>query len=202
MRARRKSEYHAATLALPIGVDRLWAAMQSLDREAAWSVQDVAHRAKTEPDHVRPYVRGLRTAGYVELHAQMRAEGRTTPFYRLAKPSREAPRVRPDGRELPELGREVIWRQIKFLGRGFTISELARSAIEVAPSRVTAATVKRYVLELARVGILQSAQRDAGTHYHLPQSLGAAAPRILQAHVVFDPNAGQVVGVADARDAL
>lgn len=205
MSARRKSEYHFATLAIPAGVERLWAAIRSLDAERQfWSVPDVAHRAKSETDIVRGYVRGLREAGYVQLSQTLKSRGRLTPFYRIAKPSREAPRVRPDGRETPEPGREILWRSMKLL-KSFTIAELAAAASDAAPGRVATATVKRYVLELTRVGVLamapRASRREPG-RYRLPASLGAGAPRILRAHHVFDPNANQVVGAATATEIL
>ncbi|RXF75046.1 hypothetical protein [Hansschlegelia zhihuaiae] len=206
MSSRRKSEYHSATLAIPVGLERIWAAIRSVnaDRASGWSVQDVAHRAKSDPHIVRPYVRGLRAAGYVKLDSELKEHGRTTPFYRLEKTSREAPRVRPDGRELPEIGREILWRSMKLM-KSFTIAELAAAAAEVAPGRVGAATAKRYVLELARVGVLQMAAPVAGREpgrFRLVKPLGAAAPRILAAHIVFDPNADVILGTPEAREVV
>ncbi len=194
---------HIEMLALqarvPRGQDGFWAIIREIDQEIeetagtrGWTVADVDLRSNVDRGTIRDFVRRLELGGFVR-----RLPGLGIARYRLTTSRLEAPRLRRDGTELPEPQTQTIWRTLRMMKSG-TAEEVARHATtaERAPDLQV---VRRYLRELVAAGVLIPAVEGGGRSnrsvYRLVRDLGPKAPKILRAHVVFDPNAGLVLGV-------
>lgn len=187
-------------LRVPRGIDGFWKIIREMDETGAWTITEVANRTNVHKRNVSGFIQGLVAAGIA------RQVGSGTPnrglpgavSYRLARRPMTTPRLTLDGLERPETAIEVLWRTMK-LAKAFTAYELA----ELASTRerpISPETTRRYLRDLAQVGVLSRAGSGRAIRYRLVRNLGARAPKILQAHVVFDPNANVVLGEAEARE--
>ncbi|QDB99678.1 hypothetical protein [Mesorhizobium sp. 8] len=71
------------------------------------------------------------------------------------------------------------------------------NALHPTRCRLARDTVRNYCYQLAAAGVL----RQTGTlRFSLVRNLGPAAPRIMSAKLVFDPNSKTVVGPSVARE--
>lgn len=200
---------------IPSGEDGFWSIIQKLAAEGAFSIGDVAGLTNVSSGTVSAYCQKLIRGGYLERDGERPHPRKGCPpvtLYRLAKPVELPPRLDRDGNQLPELQIDRIWRTIKML-RTFSSREVAR---EIAPEATEKErekkvhSVRSYLFQLHRVGVI--ARVDGGpqgihggglqeARYQLVDNLGARAPRILAAKIVFDPNAGAVVGAAETKEA-
>jgi hypothetical protein len=137
--------------------------------------------------------------------ASVEREGsRTCNRYRLARTSRDTPRLRRDGSEYPETARDRMWRAMKMLDTWTWVDLAAATETETLPP-VPAETVKSYIRRLDAAGVVQALDKGGPNRpatYRLLRNVGAAAPRILRSHAVFDPNSKTVLGIAEAEEIL
>lgn len=187
----------ALNLRLTRGQDAYWALIMDLGRSGGtFSLSDIHRGTGT----IRQDIKGHVTRWVRSGHLERMDRGR----YRLARPSREAPRVRRDGTELPETGRDRMWRAMKMLDL-WTVPELSEETRTETLPPVPLPTARAYVADLAGVGIVQLLERKRAPRasvYRLIRNIGAAAPRILVAHVVYDPNSHTIIGPATAKEVL
>jgi len=186
-------------LRVPRGYEGFWTVMCELDHKGPWTVADVVARSNVSTRTVSQYIERLARAGIAEVVAERPPHRGAFPakVYRLTRLPTEAPRLSRDGRELPETANQVMWRAMKML-KVFGPAELA----EHCPG-VSLSTVRGYVGLLANAGVLALARKrrpDAEGRYRVARNLGSRAPKILAARIVFDPNAGRVVGEAEAAE--
>jgi Mn-dependent DtxR family transcriptional regulator len=180
------------------GHEHFWRVICELDRgEHPWMTKDVDGRSNADMASVRDYVKRLLKAGYVRI-VHPAAGGSAT--YRIAKPSREAPRLRRDGSEVAEPLQDRLWRAMKLI-KTFSSAELAAS---IEPAADVVAT-DSYCKILARAGVLAVAEkgrpRGAKSIYRLRMTdLGPIAPKVLRAKLVYDPNGRQILGEAETKE--
>lgn len=196
-------DHVALTLRVPRGQDGWWAIITDLAAGGAtWTLADIDARSNVDPDTISEYLRRLIRGGWVEVVGSQRVGSVTRRSYRLVRNSREAPRLRRDGTAFPETARDRMWRAMKMLDTWTPADLAAATETEASPS-IPILTVKTYVWRLDAAGILQKVDPGKpGTQatYRLLRNVGAAAPRILRTHLVFDPNSNTVLGTAEAEE--
>lgn len=205
MPARPLVDHVALSLRVPRGQDGYWSIILDLVGAGGrtFVLADVDGRTNAGRAVVADYVGRLVKGGWLEIVSTERLPKvgiRHT--YRLARSSREAPRLRRDGSEYPEPARDRMWRAMKMLDR-WTPTELAAATETENLPPVPLITVKSYVWRLDAAGVVQKI--DAGkpgtqATYRLLRNIGAAAPRILRTHLVFDPNSNTVLGAPEAEE--
>jgi len=183
------------SLQVPRGEAGFWSIIRDLDSIGSWTVRQVHDRTNVDVTMVARFVRKLRLGGYAELVGSQAngLNGRNIPAantYRLKKRPVLVPRLDKEGRALPETANEQLWRAMK-MTKAFTPAELA----ELCPD-VSVSAAKGYSYALTAAGVLSHRQ---GT-FRLLRNLGNQAPKILATKLVFDPNTGQVLGPAVARE--
>jgi len=190
----------ALTLRVPRGQAGFWTIINDLAAaQGTFTIADIDSRSCVHRSTVGDYVRRLAKAGYLCEVGRRPMPGlpRDEVVYCLVRTAREAPRLTRAGRELPEPGQETLWRTMKMLGR-FDLGQLFDEVTAVRP--MPRVTVQRYCAHLAAAGVLKRIGTGRRLEYVLARNVGGLAPRILRAHVVFDPNSGTVIGAAEARD--
>jgi len=201
----------SAKIAIPKGEDGFWSIILELSAKGDFTARDIYARSDVSSGTISEYVGRLLKGGYIEPvgtrpHKLDWFAGAKT--YRLVKPVELPPRLDRDGKERPETQYELCWRTMKML-RTFTAREIAE-AIAAERKSVKVNTIRSYLNELDRVGVIGKA--DTGRRglagggstemrYRLVRNLGARAPRILATKIVFDPNAGAIVGEGEAKEA-
>ena len=136
------------------------------------------------------YLDALTRAGFI-------GGSSTSRILRILRPQAEAPRLTQAGRPRVQATRQsYLWRGMKML-RFFTIDDLV-VAVSSPELTITHAFAERYVVELAAAGYLISRTDDRGTLYRMRPKMntGPAAPQVLRARFVWDPNLGCVMGEA------
>lgn len=168
----------------------IWRAVRALGiTEGEITARGVRRLLKGPPPRVlariRDYLDALKAAGVLADVEPTWPCG----VYRLANdPGIEAPRVRPDGSEVPENGQTRMWRCMRIL-RSFTAEELAAHG-SLPQAQVAIATARDYAARLARVGYLT---RSGERYASIPGRFqGPQAPRIRRDKHVVDPNTGIV----------
>lgn len=190
-------------LQVPRGAEGFWSIIVGLGSGGGeFTLADVDRQSNVHKSAVRDYVERLTAGGWLEVVRKDRIRGVDRNVYRLARQSAQAPRLRRDGSEHPEPARDRMWRAMKMLPT-WTSADLAAAtaAEDVDPVPVT--TVKSYVARLVRAGIVQIMARPGSSSpatYRLLRNVGAAAPRILRAQLVYDPNHNEVLGPAEAEE--
>jgi len=184
----------------PRGTDGLWAVILRLDAEGPWSASDVDGQTNLNRGCAHQMVRRLERGGIALRVGERLARGRRpqmAPLYRLTARPAEAPRLAPDGTPRPEPVMEVLWRVMK-MAKVFTATELAELA-STDERPVNLNTARSYCDRLAGAGVMaRTTVRGAGEpRYRMIRNLGARAPKILATKVVYDPNAGEVLGKAE-----
>ena len=191
-----------ANLVLPRGYDGMWRVMLDLDEAGPWTVRDVWGRMNENIGSVHQYLRRLKLAGIARQVGERLTGGKNpqaAPLYRLTQRPLETPRLREDGTAQPEPLIETLWRTIK-MAKAFTAAELA--ALAGRDGRiVNVASARSYCDNLTRAGLLgRTIGNDRQSRYQLLVNAGAKAPKILAGHIVYDPNAGQVLGDMPVRE--
>ncbi|CAN7164143.1 hypothetical protein LJR234_000322 [Mesorhizobium amorphae] len=182
------------SLAVPRGEAGFWSVIKDLDKQGRpWTARDVSNRTNTARQLVTRYLRKLRLGGFVEIVDQHENSSGGLPsayVYRLVKKPALAPRLNADGSELPESAKEQLWRAMKMI-KLFGMADLV-----VACPDIPLSTARNYAYALAAAGVLS----QNGHVFRLVKNLGVQAPKVLEAKLVFDPNAKVVVGQSIARE--
>ncbi|PZU43899.1 MAG: hypothetical protein DI566_13335 [Microbacterium sp.] len=187
----------------PRGQEHYWRVIRSFDSgRGEWTIRDIESLSSGESSaSIREYVRRLTLAGYVAFVRDEQCGAIRRTVYRLAKTSREAPRVTRAGFELEESVSQTMWRTMKLL-KSFTDASLLAALLE-GGRKTTLNTVATYCRQLARAGVL-SASKGApgeGQNYRLVMAqLGPIAPKILRSKLVYDANGARFLGVAETRE--
>lgn len=192
---------HKLSIDIPRTYDGLWALMRWLDDErGGFALIDlqaiVGHQV--DPRVVREYVTALERGGFLRVEIKIG----TARIYRVDRRAIEAPRVRADGTLLTGPRRTAnMWRSMKML-TFFTAAELA-SAASMPELAVSVEQAMRYADALGDAGYLNVREQvDAPTVYRLKNAMntGPAAPEVLRAHLVWDPNTYRVATKAARAD--
>ena len=190
-------------LRVPRGNDAYWKLMHQLDAAGPWTIKQIVLQSNVTTRAVSVYVDRLRRGGFVEIvahgdqhHAGHKPEAR----YRLVKRPLDAPRLNMAGEELKETQHQLLWRTMKMV-KSFTPRELCDLASE-GRDPADIGNVRQYVSCLFAAGILGRAagKMHKEGRYRLIKNLGARAPQILRAKLVFDPNSKAVIGDATATE--
>lgn len=191
-----------ANLVLPRGFDGMWSVMLALDEDGPWTARDVWGRMNENIGSVHKYLRRLKLAGIAKEVGERLTGGRNpqaAPLYRLTQRPLETPRLREDGSALPEPLIETLWRTIK-MAKAFTAPELAALAARDGRA-VNVTSARGYCDRLTRAGLLgRTIGSDRQSRYQLLVNAGAKAPKVLAGRVVYDPNAGRVLGDMPVRE--
>jgi hypothetical protein len=183
-------------LQVPTTQDGMWGLIQHMHEEGRLISISAMHDAFADQISkvaIALYVGGLARSGYLEPVRRATSE----PTWRLVKRQAETPRVTRDGVEAVVPTRQAhIWRAMKMLGY-FTVDDIVVSAAteDVALPRQAVAS---YVEQLAAVGYLMMRGDGDKRVFRLKARMntGPAAPRILSASFVWDPNTLRIVGEA------
>lgn len=182
---------------LPRGNDGIWSVILEEDAKGPWTPADICRRTNLNHGTPRDFIRRLQAGGYLIDAGKRLARGKNpqpAQLYRLAQRPSEAPRLRRDGTACPERGIETLWRTMK-MTKVFTVSELTHLASKDGGLRRN--TVDTYCRRLANAGVLAILPgKGRERSFRLVLNVGSRAPKILSAHVVFDPNANVVIGEA------
>lgn len=208
MARRPYTEHITLHLQVPRGFEGYWSIIQSIaeNGDGTFTIRAIDALSNVDIDSIKDYVKRLEKAGYVAKVTTTSIATTTgireTAIYRLVRNSYTAPRIRRDGTVLPETSQDTLWRTMKMLKR-FTASGLhlhARGAGCAPPLQ----TIKRYLNHLAQSGILRRLSPGGGRghacEYQLVLNIGARAPKILRAHIVFDPNSNAILGTTEAKE--
>lgn len=205
MPAKPLLETVALSIRVPRGEDGFWSIITDLGRNgASFTLADIDGRSNVNRDTVSEFVRRLVKGGYLAVVSVEREGSRTFQRYRLARTSRDAPRLRRDGSEFPETARDRMWRAMKMLDTWTWVDLSAATETETLPP-VPAETVKSYIRRLDVAGVVQALDKGGPNRpatYRLLRNVGAAAPRVLRTHAVFDPNSNTVLGTPEAEEVL
>lgn len=198
MARRSKMEMVQASLVVPRGHDAFWAMILEADKVGPWDLKSLDDQSNVDVTTIRDFVRRLVRAGIAEKVGVRPQRGTGTgsaDLYRLLARPFETPRLDRDGKSLPESRRETLWRAMKML-KAFDAAELARET--TLPGRViTLQHSYKYLLALSAVGIvapIDSSKSARSARYRLVVNLGAKAPSVSNAQVVFDPNSRTIIG--------
>lgn len=183
-----------ANLKVPRGNAGYWKIICELDMAGVWTITMVEGRSNVGRDSIRDFVRRLVKGGFAEKVGTLpnaTAKGSPSTTYRLLKRPLLTPRLDRSGKELPELQHQSLWRAIKMLGT-FDAAELSRLTETITHQRAYT-----YLLALHGAGVI--AQVDPGrmlrsSRFRLVNNVGARAPVVTKAMLVFDPNAGRILG--------
>lgn len=177
------------SLQVPRGIDGIWSAIRLLDKAGSWTINDAAKHCKVHKRTMNEFVRGLEAGGFAQRVGENRqadhAPVQPAALYRLVRQPQATPRLARDGSALPETAPDILWRSMK-IAKVFTATELAELA------SVKLSTTRAYLRALAQAGVVVGA--EGKEHFRLVLNLGARAPTIVSAHIVFDPNATAIVG--------
>jgi len=189
-------------IALPRGEDAIWSALLDLDARASGAGVSLAvlERATgADEASIREYLRRLGKSGHVRICGTIPARApsrQPANLYAVATRSLEAPRIRRDGTVVPESAIDRMWRVMRIM-RGFSAHDLSEAA------QVSVATAERYLRHLC-AGDAAVVQHDgqplARRNYLVIRQLGPRAPRVLQGHVVYDPNARALLGAVETEE--
>ncbi|WP_276200390.1 hypothetical protein [Chelatococcus sp. XZ-Ab1] len=197
-------EHVAMHLRVPRGHAGFWQLIQRAAEQGTFTLADIVGATNVHEATVADYVKRLAKAGYLAVdHVEaVRGIRHGRYHYRLARTSRDAPRLARDGSAFPETATETLWRTMKMLKR-FTVSALQEAA-STELRAIPRPTVQRYVRHLAEVGVLARLKAGGGrgheAEFHFVRNLGAEPPRILRTHLVFDPNSNTVLGQPEAKE--
>ncbi|AEQ50782.1 hypothetical protein [Pelagibacterium halotolerans] len=187
---------------VPRGQDGFWQIILKLDACGNWGVPDVEARTNVERGTVKDFVLRLVKGGVARHVGERQAKSRRNVWvqlYRLNARPAETPRFDRAGNRLPEPTIQTLWRTMKMV-KIFSVAELADLA-STADRRVSTTTAGRYVTHLHRAGIIVSDSKPGvAATYRLVRDLGARAPIILKTLSLYDPNAQEIVGQAEARE--
>lgn len=187
-------------IALPKGEAAIWEMIQKLDKQGTWSPTDVARFVASDAKTVQYYVARLHAAGYVRAVGRSGSRGRPK-LFEIARPSIFTPRVSKDGKELPELNIDTLWRTMRML-KVFQAEDLA-AYLEDTGRAANVKSIRVYLGRLFGAGLLVAAGKRGqrqGQRYRLARIPGPRAPRILSTHVVWDPNRGEQLGTAQTDE--
>lgn len=185
--------FYTASLNLQIARthDGLWTLMRWLDQNrGGFTASQVVRLVNGEiaSQDVLAYLRALRRGGYIDASC-----GGADPLLRVIKRQFETPILRADGAPSANAARNaLLWRAIK-MNRYFTVREIAIAAtIDAWP--ISDDTAARYCEALHAAGYLLR----RGDVYRLApgRNTGPAAPQVLRARFVWDPNLCRVIGDA------
>lgn len=198
-------EMVALNLRIPRGIDGYWRLMLQADKAGPWTIETLVRQTNVTTRSLSQYVDRLRKGGIVEKIAELppSAKGRKpAAVYRLAQRPYLAPRLDRNGQVLPETLQQTLWRTIKIV-KLFTPRELAGEVSFARDEDVDLGAVRFYVGALTSAGILAVSRHVKSrqeAQYRLVKLLGARAPQVLAARVIFDPNSNAVIGTAEARE--
>lgn len=203
MPARPLVDLITLSLRVPRGQDGYWSLIMKAGADGAlFTLADIDGLTNASRSVVAEYLSRLLKAGYIEIVATEQRTIGTRHIYRLVRTSRDAPRLRRDGTEYPETGRDRMWRAMKMLD-SWTWVELSEATETETLAPVPCETVKSYCRHLHAAGVLQMIDKGGPNRpatYRLLRNIGASAPRILRTHAVYDPNSNTVLGVAEAKE--
>jgi len=193
-----KIEMVKLTMKVPRGHDGFWSLICEFDICGPWDLKMIDDRCNVDVTTIRDFVRRLVRGGFAEKVGTRPVSGNSTTeadLYRLVKRPFETPRLDRNGKVLPESRRETLWRAMKML-KDFDAAELSRETS--TPERViTHQHTYKYLLALSAVGIIapiDPTRSARSARYRLVRNLGAKAPSISKAEVVFDPNSRTIIG--------
>ncbi|MBK5960810.1 hypothetical protein CCR97_21760 [Rhodoplanes elegans] len=191
---------HTVPVVIPRGHDHFWAVIRELDKRGSWTVSDIDGASNAIKSNIHDFVRRLVAGGIARVDIR-RPSGAAT--YRLITSPTVTPRLRRDGTQAPPSAQQQLWNAMRQLGQ-FTWPELAMAA-STDELIIGALTGRSYVARLVAAGYLVAVVpggpgKLAVWKLKPGMNTGPKAPRILRAHVVFDPNRNAVMGAAAAEE--
>jgi hypothetical protein len=175
-----------------IGDDDYWNLILAHDVLGAWSVDDIAEDSRVSKAVIRIFIERLVKGGYAQAVITALGKDTVRPLaFRLLKRPLCKPRLKADGSPLPETMLETMWRSMR-MAKTFSAQSLSDFGNE-RETKVSLETARRYLSDLAKAGIVAPLEKSGKT-FRLVRNLGSRAPRVLTAHIVFDPNSKTVIG--------
>lgn len=184
------------SIQIPRSDDGIWMLMRWLDQHRGPFTRSEVERLIGDNivrDEVANFVRALVRGGFL---IRVGRSGNDD-LFRVDRKQVETPRLRSDGMPLAVSQRAShLWRGVKMLGF-FTARDLA-IASSLPDWPVSEAQAGSYVDELASAGYLLSRVERGRMVYRLKPKMntGPAAPQVLRARFVWDPNLCRVMGDA------
>lgn len=182
------------------GQDYIWSVILELHQQGPFSLRQISEQTNASHATVSDYVTRLKKAGYLEVvDRQPTGFGKSLYFlYRVARPTREAPRLRKDGSLCPPTKREGMWRTMRMINK-FSYKDLVVTASPEAPIKEQDA--KDYCKHLSKAGYLvclEEGKPGKPAVYRLARNTGPKPPMIQRVKHVYDPNLNEVVWQSEA----
>lgn len=178
------------TLTLPHGDDGTWTLIRHLNTRGRFRLGDLVRPLPADThDAAIDYVSALLRGGFLS--------GAIDDWMRIERQQVEAPKLTKLGRARALPTRQAnLWRAIRMLGV-FYVEELIAAAVS-SEVPIGADFALRYVEELATAGYLITRSETGRDMFRLKSRMntGPAAPQVLRARFVWDPNLCRVMGDA------
>ncbi len=183
-------EARRLTLTLPHGDDGTWTLIRHLNARGRFRLGDLVRPLPADThDAATDYVSALLRGGFLS--------GAIDGWMRIERQQIEAPKLTKLGRARALPTRQAnLWRAIRMLGV-FYVEELVAAATS-SETPIAADFALRYVDELVGAGYLMARLEVGRSLYRLKSRMntGPAAPQVLRARFVWDPNLCRVMGDA------
>ncbi len=179
----------------PRGQEHYWKVMNDLDCEEGFSLDEVYNQTNAPKPTIKEFFTRIIKAGFINV-VRSEHDGPIIKrnYYRIAKRSRFAPKVRKDGTICPPTKRDVLWRTMR-MNKRFTPKELVIWA-SLPETEIKLNDAKDYIKNLYKAGYLKTVGKTAGNvspTYLLVKDTGPLPPKIQRVKQVYDQNLKQVV---------
>jgi hypothetical protein len=210
-----KEHFHNASLPVhvPRGFEGFWEIMLRLDAaQSCFTVADVDGESNVSVKCISKYLTALVRAGVAERVAtrQHGIKGKfPTPLYKLLKKPVKAPRLRPDGSQVPaSTAHEQLWIAMRNLTTGFSLVELVFAATtdDVKPDKQTAGCFVRRLHKAGYLAVTKATRRGGvkgrggASAWRLKPGMntGPSPPSLkhINGKSVWDPNLKKFMGDA------
>ncbi len=189
------------------GQAHYWKVMRALQAEhGEITIADIDAASNADRCDIRKFVAGLVEAGYVEhvCSVARQASGDPAKIYRIVRDQVECPRLSKSGKQ--GTSQRNVWNVLRGpLGRdGINARDLAAFA-STDSNPIAMETARAYLKMLAQAGYLACLAKGGPGKlavWRLKPSMntGPLPPMILRAKLVYDQNAGKVMGESMAEE--
>ncbi len=182
------------------GQDHYWKLMMDAEmRGQSFSVDDIFGLSNNRGrEQISAFLAMLEKAEIIRGTGEQNPRGR--PFYRIVARQSATPAFKRDGTLIPDrmTARQALWNAMRspFFRNGFTLIDISAHAStnSLAINRRSARLYISCLLRAEYLIVLQRGSSTTPTIWRLVRNTGPAAPKLLKAECVYDPNAEKIFG--------
>lgn len=187
------------------GQAHYWRVMREEHAERGFfTVTSIDMASNARRADISKFVRGLASAGYIEICGENEKHSSPEKLYRIARNQAECPRLTKSGSQ--QTGQRNMWNLLCGpMGRdGITARDLAAFA-STDDVPITIDTAKSYIKTLAQAGYLAclvkgGPKKLAVWRLKPAMNTGPLPPMILRSKMVYDQNADKIMGEVHAEE--